>query len=75
MKYSYSNSAIAYKNRGDLYESINEHEKALEDYNTSISKDSTIASTYNNRGFIHRRMLNYEQGNNKANHFNILNST
>ena len=55
--------AVAYKNRGDLYETLNEYEKAIQDYNKSIEKDPNASSTWNNRGFVYKKMGKYQEGN------------
>ena len=44
------NLAVAYYNRGTAYNTLKQHEKAIEDYNKSIELNPTYAMAYNNRG-------------------------
>jgi tetratricopeptide (TPR) repeat protein len=50
----YPNLAFAYNNRGYLYYTYNkDYEKALADYNKSISIDTTFHRAYSNRGVLY----------------------
>jgi len=53
--------AAAYNNRGNAYAELNEHERAIEDYNKTIELDPNDAKAYYNRGLAYAELNKYEQ--------------
>jgi tetratricopeptide (TPR) repeat protein len=53
--------AIAYRNRGRLYDDMGEHDKAISDYNQAIRLDPDSASAYNNRGNAYANKGDYDR--------------
>ena len=56
-----SNSAEAYKGRGDAYHFTGENEKAIADYTEAISLGSGGAEIYRRRGFSQKSILNFDK--------------
>ncbi len=52
--------AIAYYNRGGAYGNLNQHERAIEDYNKAIDSNPNLAEAYTNRGNAYVRLNQYE---------------
>ena len=55
------NIAEAYNNRGNAYNGLSEHERAIEDYNKAIALSPNFAGAYNNRGVAYVRLKQHEQ--------------
>nr|QNO55444.1 photosystem I assembly protein Ycf3 [Methanosarcinales archaeon ANME-1 ERB7] len=55
------NIAEAYNNRGNAYNGLSEHERAIEDYNKAIALNPNFAGAYNNRGVAYVRLKQHEQ--------------
>src|SRR5438105_3130181 len=47
--------AIAYNNRGVSYNSKDDYDRAIQDFNDSIQLDPKIGAAYNNRGFAYSK--------------------
>ena len=47
------NIAEAYNNRGTVYDKLNEHERAIANFNKAIELNSNFAEAYNNRGLAY----------------------
>jgi tetratricopeptide (TPR) repeat protein len=55
------NFAVAYNNRGNAYVRVNEHERAMEDFNKAIELNPNYAEAYNNRGNAYVRLNEHER--------------
>jgi tetratricopeptide (TPR) repeat protein len=51
----------AYLNRGNVYDLINEYQKAIADYTEAIRLDPQNANAYNNRGLSYKNLEEYDQ--------------
>ena len=58
---------FAYKNRGIAYAELKENEKAMADYNQSISLDNTDHKTYTVRGVLYEQLGEYNKAMNDFN--------
>ncbi len=56
----YPNTFLAYKNRGYYYQSINEDDKALADYNKVLQLNPRYEEAYNNRANIYNKRGQYD---------------
>lgn len=50
-------SAIPYCNRGAAYLALNQYQKALDDFDAAIERDSAIAEVWNNKANTYRRQV------------------
>ncbi len=55
------NLSIAYNNRGNAYAELGEHERALEDFNSSLKARPGFVEAIYNRGITHFQLGNYEK--------------
>jgi len=55
------NIAVGYNNRGIAYATLNQHERAIEDYNKAIELNPNLAEAYGNRGRTYKEIGNYEK--------------
>jgi len=55
------NDAGAYYNRGNVYAELNQHERAIEDYNKAIELNPAFAEAYGNRGIAYSEIHRYEE--------------
>jgi len=53
--------AAAYNNRGNAYAELNEHERAIKDFDKAIELNPDDAETYYNRGVAYAKLNKYEQ--------------
>jgi tetratricopeptide (TPR) repeat protein len=55
------NLAVIYNNRGLAYSDLNQHEKAIEDFNKAIELDPKSALACNNRGLVYLKLNQHEE--------------
>jgi tetratricopeptide (TPR) repeat protein len=55
------NIAEAYYNRGFAYDGLNQHERAIEDYDKAIELNPNLAKAYSNRGLAYADLSQYER--------------
>ena len=53
--------AEAYINRGAAYANLNQHERAIEDYDKAIELNPDFAEAYNKRGIAYAKLNQYER--------------
>ena len=49
-------SAVAYKNRGDVYQDMVRYEQAIDDYTEATKLDSEYAEAYNSRAVVEKNL-------------------
>lgn len=55
------NLAVAYYNRGTAYNTLKQHETAIEDFNKALEHNPKYAMAYNNRGNAYSELKQYEE--------------
>ncbi len=55
------NIDVAYYNRGLAYDGLNQHERAIGDYNKAIELNPNLAKAYSNRGLAYADLSQYER--------------
>jgi len=55
------NKAIAYNNRGNVYQYLEQYDKAISDYNKAIELNPNYAKAYNNRGVAYDDLKQYDK--------------
>ncbi|KAF5437841.1 Tetratricopeptide (TPR) repeat containing protein [Candidatus Methanophagaceae archaeon] len=72
------NLAVAYYNRGIAYNTLKQHEKAIEDFNKALELNLKYAEAYNNRGNAYAKLKQHEtaiEDYNKALELNLNDAT
>ncbi len=52
---------MAYNNRGNAYNDLGEHQRAIEDLNEAIRLDPKLAMAYNNRGISYGNLGEHQR--------------
>ena len=55
------NLAVTYNNRGNAYDEIKQHERAIEDYSKAIELNPNLAGAYYNRGVAYHEIKQHEK--------------